>query len=149
MRTAGLLTILILLGATPQLVPAQAELDGNTASVIRALEHDWVEGQSRNDNRALNLIFDNAVVYVEYGQLVTKGEYLSRIRTEGPHPPQIAMEAINVRTLGDTAIAVGTYREKSANDGKILQRRWRFIDTWVNKKGRWILVAAAAAPVSK
>ena len=45
-------------------------------------EHQWVDGRSWNDNRALDLIFDNAVVYVEYGQLVTKGDYLARIRQD-------------------------------------------------------------------
>jgi uncharacterized protein DUF4440 len=38
---------------------------GGTAAAIRALEHEWVEGQSRNDNHALNLIFDNSLVYIE------------------------------------------------------------------------------------
>jgi len=33
--------------------------------------------------------------------------------------------------------------------GKPVQQRWRFIDTWVYKEGRWMLVAAAAAPVSR
>lgn len=57
---------LILLFAT--LLPAQQESAETTARIIRALEHEWVDGQSRNDNGALNLIFDNAPVYVEYGQ---------------------------------------------------------------------------------
>jgi hypothetical protein len=30
-----------------------------------------------------------------------------------------------------------------------LLKRWRFVDTWVNKKGSWMLVAAAAVPLSK
>jgi hypothetical protein len=74
-------------------VPAQ-EADGNIATTIRALERGWVDGQSWNNNRALDLIFDNALVYVEYGQRVTKGDYLARIKQESP---QIAMEAMTVR----------------------------------------------------
>jgi len=27
-------------------------------------------------------------------------------------------------------------------------KRWRFIDTWVYKKGGWVLVGAAAVPLS-
>lgn len=147
MGTAGLWFMLVC--AMYPHVLAQQSPEGNATPVILALEHDWVEGQSRNDNLALDLIFDNALVYIEYGRLVTKSEYLSRVRTTGPHPSQIVMEAMTVHTFGGTAIVVGTYREKSADDGKTLLRRWRFIDTWVNKNGRWILVAAAAAPLSK
>lgn len=55
-----------------------------------------------------------ALVYVEYGQLVTKGDYLARIKQESP---QIAMEAMTVRQFGDTAIVVGTYRERQSRGG--------------------------------
>jgi hypothetical protein len=147
MRTVTLLFILVWM--TSPLAFAQGMAEDNTASVIRGLEHDWVDGQSRNDNRALDLIFDNALVYIEYGRLVTKNEYLLRVRTTGPHPSQIVMEAMTVRTFDNTAIVVGTYREKGTSNGKPSLRHWRFVDTWVNKKGRWMLVAAAAAPLSK
>jgi hypothetical protein len=126
---------------------AQEVDHGSDASSIRALEHEWVEGQSRNDNRALDLIFDNALVYIEYGRLVTKGEYLSRIRLEAPSPQAIVMEPMTVRTFGSTAIVVGTYREKGMKDGKALLTRWRFVDSWVQENGRWMLVSAAATPL--
>jgi hypothetical protein len=59
------------------------------------------------------------------------------------------MEALTVRTFDSTVIVVGSYRETEVKDGKSLMKRWRFVDTWVYEKGRWMLVAAAAAPVSK
>lgn len=129
-------------------LPAQQTTDIDAQVVIRALEQAWFEGQSRNDNHALGLILDNGLVYIEYGELVTKGEYLSRIRTT-TDLSQIVMEPITVRLFGDTAIAVGAYRETEIQSGKARIRRWRFVDTWVNQGGRWVLVAAAAAPVLK
>jgi hypothetical protein len=132
------------------IIPAQmAGQAGSSAATIRALEHDWVDGQSRNNNAVLNLIFDNALVYVEYGKLVSKGEYLSRIKGLGgiPQPSQIVAEPMTVKMFGSTAIVVGTYRERKATAGGL--RRWRFIDTWVYKKSGWVLVAAAASPVSR
>ena len=56
---------------------------------------------------------------------------------------------MTVRTVENTAIGVGTYRETDVKGGKSLLKRWRFVDTWVNKKGSWMLVAAAAVPLSK
>ncbi len=142
---------MVLLCVTPLPVSAQGAADSDTATAIRAVEHQWVEAQARNDNRALDLIFDNSLVYIEHGKLITKGDYLSSVRSAKPQPQsqQIVMEAMTVRTFGSTAIAVGTYRETGVKDGKALLKRWRFVDTWVNKKGRWMLVAAAAAPLSK
>jgi len=138
---------LLLVFAT-SLSPAQAAPEGGAASAIRALEHEWAEGQSSQDNGALNLIFDNALVYVEYGRLVTKGDYLSRVRVAEPGASQIVMEVTTVRMFGDTAITVGTYYEKGLSGNKTHPKRWRFVDTWVFKRGRWMLVAAAASPLT-
>jgi hypothetical protein len=113
------------------------------------LEGERVKAQSRNDNHALDLILDNALVYVEYGKVFSKGDYLLRVKSAKPQLQQIVLEAMTVRTVENTAIVVGTYRKTEVKDGKPLVKRWRFVDTWVNKKGSWTLVAAAATPVSK
>src|SRR5260370_42299170 len=101
MRMTGFM--LILRCTTTLSITGQQAAEGGTEAAIRALEHEWVVGQSRNDNRALDLIFDNALVYVEYGKLVTKGDYLSRIKWAGPQLSQIVMEPMSVRTFGNTA----------------------------------------------
>lgn len=147
MRLAGLAFILVWAAAVP--LCGQQGTEGDNAMVIRALEHEWVEGQTRNDNRALDLIFDNALVYVEYGRLVTKGEYLSRIKQAGPGVSEVVLEGMTVREFGNTVVTVGTYRERQRSSGQSGVKRWRFVDTWIFKKNGWVLVAAAAAPISK
>jgi hypothetical protein len=88
-------------------------------------------------------------VYIEYGRLVMKGEYLERIREENSSLLQVVMEPTTVHVLGNTAIVVGTYREKSIVNRKPHLRRWRFIDIWVYKRSGWVLVAAGAAPMTQ
>lgn len=152
MRTASLLLGVVCamrLFVSAQFVSAQAEPQENVDTTIRALEHAWFEEEARSDNRALNQIFDNGLVYIENGKSLTKGEYLAEIRSAGPHPEQVVMETMRVQIFGSAAIVVGSYREKNGNDGKSQVRRWRFVDTWVKKKGSWMLVAAAAAPLSR
>jgi hypothetical protein len=122
---------------------------GGTGAAILALEHARYDAQSRGDKRALDQIFDDALVLVDNGLLVTKGEYLARVQSASAHPRQVVGETATVRIFGGTAIVVGTYREIDVKEGKPLPRRCRFIDTWVNKKGCWMLVAAGAAPISK
>jgi len=146
-RTIGWLLILVCATSPPGWAQGPADSDATTA--IRALEHEWVEAQSHNDNGALDLIFDNALVYIEYGRLVSKGDYLLRVRSAKPQLQQIVMEPLTVRTFGDTVIVIGSYRETSVKDGKPLLMRWRFVDTWVYDQGRWMLVAAGAAPLLK
>ncbi len=126
---------------------AAQESNAGTAAAIRALEKQWLIAQAHNDNRALDLIFDNALVYVEYGDLVSKGEYLNRIRAEAPNLSQVEMGPSTVHLFGNTAIVVGSYSEKRLGSPRHV-KRWRFIDTWVYKKNGWMLVAAGATPVS-
>jgi hypothetical protein len=140
---------LMLMCALARTVSSQEGSAGDAPSAIRALEREWEVAQSRNDNRAMDRIFDNALVYIEYGRLVTKSEYLERIHSENPSLRQVVMEPMTVRTFGNTAIVVGTYREIEIVNGKAGLQRWRFVDTWVYKKSGWVLVAAAAVQVTK
>src|SRR5207302_10491066 len=130
-------------------VSAQEPGNGDVTATIQTLEHAWFEAQTHNDNNALALIFDNDLVYIEYGRLITKGDYLLRVRSTKEHLPHVVLEIATVRTFGSAAVVLGSYRETGINNGKASLRRWRFIDTWVHKKGRWMLVAAAASPISK
>lgn len=125
------------------------EGEDSSATAILALEHAWSAAEAHNDNLALERIFDNALVKIEDGRLVTKGECLSRVRLKGSNPRQIVVNATTVHIFGSTAIVAGTYRETSVKNGQTLQRQWRFIDTWVNKKDGWILVASGASPQTR
>jgi Domain of unknown function (DUF4440) len=147
MKTIGLLLVLVC--ATSLSGSAQEAGDSNAATAVRALESERVKAQSRNNNDALDLIYDNALVYIESGKVMTKGDYLSRVKSAKPQLQQIALEAMTVRTVENTAIVVGTYRQTDVKDGTSSLKRWRFVDTWVNINGSWMLVAAAAVPLSK
>src|SRR6202140_3128059 len=108
MRTIGLLLVLVC--ATSLSGSAQESGDSDPAMAVRALGGERVKAQSRNDNHALDLIFDNALVYIEYGEVMTKGDYLSRVKSTKPHLQQIVLGAMTVRSVENTAIVVGTYR---------------------------------------
>lgn len=147
-RASAVVCFFLALCVVPTIWGQQGDERGTAAS-IRALEREWTIGQSREDAGALDLIFDNALVYVEYGRLVSKGEYLARIKRQTPQIDQITYEGATVRIFGGTALCIGTYTEKKIRAGKSGAKRWRFIDTWVYKNGGWVLVAAAAAPLTK
>src|SRR5260370_3448259 len=104
------LLILVLVCATSVSVSAQEGAGGEVDAAIRALEHQWVEAQSRRDNGALNLIFDNALGYIEHGKRVSKGDYLSRVKAPKPGSSPITMEAVTGRRFAAAAIVSGTYR---------------------------------------
>ena len=146
MRATGWLLIFVYAGLLS--VRAQEDGGGSATTTILTLEQAWLSAESHNDNRALDGIFDNALVYIKDGRLVTKGEWLSRVRLSGSRAREIVPGTARVHIFGSTAIVRGIYREIGVNDGKTLTQ-WRFIDTWVKKKGSWMLVAAGASPITK
>ncbi|HKV79077.1 MAG TPA: nuclear transport factor 2 family protein [Candidatus Sulfotelmatobacter sp.] len=145
-NTIRAMCLILLCTCTASWLSAQ-QTDAAASGAIRALEHEWVEAQSHNDNRALNLILDNNVVYVEYGRLVTKADYLLRIKHQDASTDEVVMEPITVRVFGNTAIVTGSYRETQRQGGIRKFTRWRFVDTWAYKEHSWVLIAAGSAPI--
>jgi ketosteroid isomerase-like protein len=133
----------ILLLCTSSLSAQQT--DAVASGAIRALEHEWVEAHAHNDNRALNLILDNDVVYVEYGRLVSKADYLLRIKNQDASTDEVVMEPMTVRVFGNTAIVTGSYRETQRQGG--MRKFTRFVDTWAYKEHGWVLIAAGSTPI--
>jgi ketosteroid isomerase-like protein len=122
--------------------------NGATEAKIRALEMSWAHAEARKDNTALNALFDDALLFVEYdGQLLTKAQYLSKVRGSGAVGG--TTESVSIRVFGGMALAIGIYRERVLRNGNPYVQRRRFIDTWVYKKDTWVCVAAAATLITR
>ena len=121
--------------------------DESTAgSKILALEHAWNQAEALKDLKALDALFDNALVYVDPdGTLLTKAEFLSRVKSASLQ--QVVTQSMAVKLFGNTAIVTGTYRATEIKHGKTSVLQGRFVDTWVYKDSTWICVAAQSTPL--
>ena len=146
MKNIGFL-IILLCSALPRAVAQNSDDSGGRSNIL-ALEHAWDQAQERGDVKALSAIFDNALIYVDYdGKLLTKAEYLARVKANNIHMQQIVAEEMSVQMFGSTAIVVGTYRVKGVENGKPYVHRGRFTDTWVLRGTNWICIAAETTPI--
>ena len=138
--------VLLVASLAPTLLRAQ-EVDQSAARTkILALEHAWNQAEALKDLKALDELFDNALVYVDFdGTLMTKAEFLSRVKFT--HLEQVVTESMSVQMYGNTAIATGTYRSSEFKNGKQVVRRGRFVDTWALKGSTWVCIAAQATPI--
>jgi ketosteroid isomerase-like protein len=154
MKTASVLLALLsaTLCATAWCAWAQDASDSATKSKIIAMEGAWNQAYKSGDARALDALLDNAVVLVnDDGSVQTKMEFLAGIKPTGvqagSQEQQVVPESMSVHVFGNTAIATGVFRAKGMEGGKPYVRRERFIDTWVEKGGRWVCVATDATPI--
>jgi ketosteroid isomerase-like protein len=139
------------LAAMCWLVPdilAQDNSGGDVGSRVQALESAWNMAEEKGDARAMNMIFDDSLIYVdEDGSLLTKTQFLDRVKARGPQVQSLVTKTIGVHVYGDTAVIAGTYRVKGVERGKVYQRSGRFMDTWVLRKGAWACVIAQSTPI--
>src|ERR1700685_1623492 len=101
---------------------AAAQTDGResaAAAQVRALEYKWADAEGHKDNLTLDALFDNALIFVEYdGTLLSKAEYLTKIRMAQAGVVEIATESMTVYTFGTTVVVIGVYHEKGVDGGK-------------------------------
>lgn len=146
--TRNISLAIVVVCSTLEFCAAQAKDDAAGRSNILALEHAWDQAQERGDAKALASIFDDALIYVDFdGKLLTKAEYMARVKANNTHMQQIVAEEMSVQMFGNAAIVVGTYRVKGIESGKPYVKRGRFTDTWVLRGTNWICVAAETTPI--
>lgn len=127
---------------------AQTSADRDAGSIIRTLETVWDRAEEKGDIRALDLIFESSMIYIdEDGSLLTKTEFLNRVTKEtGSYVQWLVAPTMSINVYGDTAVVVGSYRVAGVSGGKPYQRTGHFIDTWAFKNGVWRCVVAQATP---
>lgn len=143
-RSCGL--AIVLFAATLSSAGAQSVEQSAVRTRILALEHAWNQAEAFGDLKALDDLFDNAMIYVDFdGTLLTKAEFLSRVKSQ--HVEQVTTQSMTVAVFDLTAVVTGTYLAREIKHGREVIRRGRFIDTWVYKNQTWVCVAAQDTPL--
>lgn len=128
----------------------QNQVGRDAESRLFALENVWNQAESKGDVKALSMILDDYLIYVdEDGQLLTKGDFLTKAKADSTHVQSLTTQAMSAQIYGDTALATGTYRVEEMKGGRRVQREGRFTDTWVRNNSTWVCVAAQSTPIQR
>jgi hypothetical protein len=140
----------LLLTATLPAV-AQDQVDSAARrSRVMVFESAWGMAEKSKDVKALDALLDDSLTYIDYdGTLKTKSDFLAGVKARSDNREQEVVESMSARVYADTAIVIGIYRVKGVDKGKPYQRRGRFTDTWVNRKGLWVCVASQYTLLSR
>jgi ketosteroid isomerase-like protein len=113
---------------------------------IRALEKQWNEARVRADVGALDrLLADGWTVVHGDGTINTKAEYLADLKSGArTFSADVKEDQLTVRIVGDTAIAAGLSDSKVTFRGKPSGGPLRFTRVYVNRDGRWVMIASHA-----
>ena len=121
---------------------AQSKPD-SASSKILAFENKWNAAYRRGDVATMeSLLADDFIITVEDGSTFSKSGYIAHNGASALRVEITEMSGVNVRMHGNAAVVTGAYHEKGTSKGKPYEYRDRFTDVWMNKNGRWQVIAS-------
>jgi ketosteroid isomerase-like protein len=134
----------------PSAMASKAEMRTGPASVeqhLKNMEQEWVKASLSSDGKMLTPLLSEDFVGIDSdGSVRSKADAIARTSKAKFESSEIA--DMRVSEHGDSAIVTGTWMGKGMDaDGKQIDAKERFADTWVKKDGKWTCVASASAPL--
>jgi len=139
MRHALLLSLL--LASTAGSARAESKKPPADA-VVKAAELARFEAATKNDLDALGkLLADDLTYSHSTGVLETKEAFLASLKSGKLQFKKIEPADLQVRVYDKTAVINGTAKISVVSEGQPKDISLRFTDVWVNRAGKWQMVA--------
>ncbi len=125
--------------------PAQGP---SVSQVIQQLEHDWADAIKGADTDKLGAILaDDWAGISASGKQETKQGLLAGLKSSKTTVRSIEFGPMNVKVLGNVAVAQGSDTVKSTTNGKDSSAIYVWTDVFVKRDGKWVAVRSQTAPV--
>lgn len=125
----------------------------DTSSVEKTLmqmERDWTEAGLKKDVKTFDRIIADDWVALDFlGKTVTKAEAVADLKSGSSTNQSVQLGEMKVRTFGNTAVVTGSDTEKSTYKGKDSSGKYVWTDVFVNRNGRWQVVASQSTKLEK
>ena len=135
------------LAAVPASLVAQVPPDTIARHLI-ALEQRWNDAILRNDRTAAGAFMaEEWTEITSSGSVLTRGEDLDEL-VGGYHATSLRLSDVAVHIYDNAAVVSGITDEQSSYRGKDTSGRFRWMDVWVRRAGRWECVASTVARIT-
>lgn len=114
---------------------------GNAQTVIET-DRRRMEAMARKDLATLNELISDDLVYTHStARLDTKGSLIGAMESGRTVYTAVVPSDVKAQDYGDTVVLTGTARISVNSGGNAMSFGVRFTDVYVNKGGRWQMVA--------
>lgn len=142
-------TALILVGClstAPALAQApKAPTRGPTVvDTIEQLEQEWTDAMIDVDIDKMSRIVADDWTDGSAGKPMTKADFLGAVKSGKHKLESCEFGPRDVKVFGDVAVLQGTVTEKRIADGKLSTVRVSYMDVWVKRGDRWMVVRSHA-----
>ena len=118
--------------------------------MIRRMEEEGRQATLKNDVEATErLLADDWMNTNANGTVTTKPQLIALLKSSPFSFISIEDEEVMIRSYeGAAAVVTGrSVRKRSGSDGKVIAQQFRFTRVYVNRAGRWQVVAAQSTPI--
>jgi len=114
----------------------------SVSETVKQIEHDWVDAAiAGNADKVSEILADNWTGVGYDGTKETKKKHLADMKTGTVKLASFEFGPMDVKVLGSVAVVQGTNTEKSTNtDGKDSSGKYAWMDVFVKRDGKWVIV---------
>jgi ketosteroid isomerase-like protein len=144
-----LAVILLVLAATPC---ARAQDNSAIEEKLKQMEDAWEKALMDKDQAAVgNMVADDYAGINYKGERQNKTQLLDEIKTSTDTLSASTIDNMQVHIYGPSvATVIGTSTEKGkGKNGKQFSRSFGWIDTWMERNGKWECIGEAVMPLKK
>ena len=138
LRVLGVVVALLAMGAA-----ASAQDVKSDQQVLTELEQLWDAAFHRGDAKYIETLLADEFI-ATYGD-GSRGDKAKELSLAGDNRQQVDSSRLDefiVKTFGNTAVVWFTQFLVGPVNGKPTEVRYRYVDVWVNRGGRWLAVAS-------
>ena len=151
--TPLLVITLLGLGAAPCAHAQENSADSSAVQAkLKGMEDAWVKALVNKDQAAVaNMIADDFDGFNPDGKHVTKSQFVDQVKTEPNSLSSGVNDNMDVHVYGPNLATVGgTTTEKGKDkDGKQFTRSYVWVDTWMERNGKWECIAEGVMQLPK
>jgi len=141
--------ILLALAAAPY---ARAQDNSAIEAKLKQMEDAWEKAFMDKDQAAVgNMVADDYAGINSKGEHQNKTQLLDEIKTSPDTLSASTNDSMEVHVYGPSvATVVGTSTEKGKDkNGKQFSRSFGWVDTWMERNGKWECIGEAVMPLKK
>src|SRR6185436_8072988 len=117
---------------------------------IAILQRAWVSALEHGDIAAIEaLMAPEFINTAADGKVMPRAEELAPVRDGTVKFTRATVEQLDVRVFGTTAIAIGIAEFEGSFGDRPFAGRERFTDVWLQRDGRWQVVASHNSRLAK
>jgi ketosteroid isomerase-like protein len=106
------------------------------------LEEDWANALVRRDSSTFQRLLAPNFVYTEDATVMSRDDLIKSV-VSGPDSVEWARnEGLRLHDFGSAQVITGVLHLRGKGKGGAFDRRYRFTDTWLQRNGRWQIIAA-------